>query len=311
MVLKEDFFEGEVREGFYVDSTMKKVWAAEMELLAAVVEICERHDIKYFADWGTLLGTVRHHGYVPWDDDIDIAMLREDYTKFLAVAEKELPPPIWLRTPYTDSTFDGFHTVIWNSREISFEEEHLKSFHGCPYIVGIDIFPLDYIPRDVQEAEVWEEIYTIIGVLIDQIVREEAQAEEVEEMLKNVESVCNVAIDREKSVKMQLYRLLDAVCGLYNEDECDELTLASLLLRDRRKYRLKKDWYAKTVKMPFENMILSVPGNYDKVLKEMYGDYQKPVKGGADHDYPCYKVQEEALKRYLSELEAEGKRNEF
>ena len=86
----EHFFEEEEREGFVVSSMMKKAWAAQLEVLAEVDKICRKYDIQYFADWGTLIGAIRHKGFIPWDDDMDIAMKREGYLKFLKHTD-ELP----------------------------------------------------------------------------------------------------------------------------------------------------------------------------------------------------------------------------
>ena len=88
---EETFFEGEERDGFYIEPMMKRVWAAQMEVLKDVERVCQKYNLDYFADWGTLLGTIRHKGFVPWDDDMDICMRREDYMRFIAVAQKELP----------------------------------------------------------------------------------------------------------------------------------------------------------------------------------------------------------------------------
>ena len=87
----KDFFKDEEREGFLVKSDMKRAWAMQMEILKNIEEVCDRHGINYFSFWGTMLGAVRHKGFVPWDDDMDIMMKREDYEKFVEVAPKELP----------------------------------------------------------------------------------------------------------------------------------------------------------------------------------------------------------------------------
>lgn len=103
-----DFFKDEIRNGFYIPTAIKQAWAADLDVLAENDRICKKHDIKYFADWGTFLGAVRHGGYVPWDDDLDICMLRDDYIKFRSVADEELPPGGWIilvGNPYLDMTF--------------------------------------------------------------------------------------------------------------------------------------------------------------------------------------------------------------
>ena len=74
---EDSFFEGETRHDFFIEPMMKRAWAASMEVLAEIDRICKKHEIKYFAYWGTLLGAVRHKGFIPWDDDIDIAIDRK------------------------------------------------------------------------------------------------------------------------------------------------------------------------------------------------------------------------------------------
>ena len=86
-----DFLRDEVRCGFYIPTAIKQAWAATLAVLDEIDRICTQHNIKYFADWGTFLGAVRHGGFVPWDDDLDICMLREDYNRFREVCDEYLP----------------------------------------------------------------------------------------------------------------------------------------------------------------------------------------------------------------------------
>lgn len=295
MNFQPSFFETEEREGFLVSSTMKRVWAAKMDMLNEVIILCEKYGIQYFADWGTLLGVVRHGGFIPWDDDIDIAMLRKDYNRFIEVSN-ELSSPLFLKHYSTDSAINAC-AYVCNGTVISNDEQRLKRFYGCPYILGIDIFPLDYVSKNEEEVEIQGEIYKIVAGLTN-LMKKEENSEEIEAILCNIECICKIEIDRNRNVLQQLYRLLDLISQMYGEKEAEELTLWGMILSDK-KFRLKKEWYEKPVKMQFEQMELYVPKEYDKVLHEMYGDWRKPVKFSASHTYPCYKAQEQILNSYL------------
>lgn len=88
LTFDDSYFLGETRDGFYIEPMMKCAWAAQLEVMCVIKQICEKYDIPYFAYYGTLLGTIRHKGFIPWDDDMDICMLRKDYQRFLEVAPR-------------------------------------------------------------------------------------------------------------------------------------------------------------------------------------------------------------------------------
>ena len=91
MEFPSEFFKKEIRCGFEIPEMMKRAWAAELEVLEVIDTICREHNIQYFADWGTLLGAIRHKGFIPWDDDIDICLKRNDYDKLIKILPDELP----------------------------------------------------------------------------------------------------------------------------------------------------------------------------------------------------------------------------
>ena len=204
MELDKSFFEAEVRDGFYVTSEMKQAWAAQLEVLSDVDRACRENGIQYFAEWGTLLGAVRHHGFIPWDDDMDICMKRPDYDRFLQIAEQVMPEGYKIFNINSDENNDNMLTRIINGRTINFDKAYLEKYHGFPYVSGIDIFPLDFIAPDKEDDDFQCEIISIVNS-VAKFVREleETQAELSEEninelalRISQIEKLCGVTIDR-------------------------------------------------------------------------------------------------------------------
>ena len=153
MYFDDKYFKTEEIDGFVVDSMMKRAWAAEMEIMQEIDRICKENDLQYYAAWGTLLGTIRHKGFIPWDDDIDIWMKRKDYNRFIEIIKKELDSTFCICHYSTLEQWDQYFLRITNGREINTNEEHLKRFHGFPFVAGVDVFPLDYISDDEEEED--------------------------------------------------------------------------------------------------------------------------------------------------------------
>jgi len=125
----------------YMSEHRRAVQLRQLEILKEIDAICRRHDIDYWLDGGTLLGAVRHGGFIPWDDDIDVAMRLEDLPRFVAAARKELPAELEMQTPDTDS---NVKLPIFKVRDQnSFLVEAGDDF-SRPYSKGlyVDIFPM-------------------------------------------------------------------------------------------------------------------------------------------------------------------------
>ena len=292
--LDDNYFKEEERCGFKISSMMKRVWAVEMDVLTEIDRICKEYGLTYYAAFGTMLGAVRHKGFVPWDDDIDIYMLRPDYQVLMKVLSDELPQGYYNSSSYSDSTHMQPLTSVMNTKYIITDVSERKKFYGCPYICGVDIFPLDYIPNDEEELSVFRHLYTIIY----STAREYYQytKEELEEYLKRIEEMCNTKIDREGNIPNQLWLLLDKVAGIFGEDECEYLTYLPTNICYDAELKYKKGWFKSAKRFPFEYISVPLPNGYDELLKVTYSDYMKYDKQrGRAHDYPFYKKQEEFL----------------
>ncbi|MCH5275699.1 MAG: LicD family protein [Lachnospiraceae bacterium] len=331
---QEGFFNQEIRERFYLDTTMKTVWASEMELLQKVAEVCDKYGLTWYAAYGTLLGAIRHEGFVPWDDDLDIWLIRDDYNKLMEVLHEELPEGYRVRGPLANEEYDQFHTCVNNGSSISIEKEWLEQFHNCPFTVGIDIFPLDYLPRDEADREMQKKLFLLSGriaQLARKLDRKEYDAEEgeseakIQERIKNIkqeikegityiEKTYHLSIDRrlfdeEKwySLCSEMWKWANHIAMRYNEEKSDYL-VQYVGYSKRESVKFPKEWFSEVYGATFENFMVPVPSGYDRILKRIYGSYWIHVKKTGAHEYPCYARQLRQLREYAGKNSEEESR---
>ena len=296
IAITEDFLKEEVRCGFEISRRMKQTWAAELTILSEIDALCKKYNITYFAEVGTLLGAVRHHGFVPWDDDIDLAMKREDYMRFLSVAH-ELPPEYRVKSMYNDEfgTFRQFHAVVENyvGDKLEWDEDRNAKFFGCPFICAIDVFPLDYIPRDPGARQMKKLMYNLAYVLAGKYDAEHDTPEFMQSVAV-LEAQCGGKFAVDAPLRPQLYQLADRIAAMTPEEEADELDYFPKMVTGGDGRFRKKEWYENTYVFPFEMIDIQIPNGADDALKSHYGeDYGTFKKGTADHNYPFYASQEE------------------
>lgn len=290
------FFEEEERNGFCISSMMKRAWAVELEVLSQVSAVCKKYDIPYFAAYGTLLGAIRHKGFIPWDDDVDIALKREDYVRLLKILPKELPESYFVNSYYTCDTHRQPWASVVNTRYILQDAEKIRQFWGCPYVCGIDIFPMDFVSTDEELDNTQMDLYGIVFSVAQNFIKYEASGE-LYQYVPQIERMCGVNLNDDGTIQKQLLLLADKIAGLFHEDESDEITLiTSRLNRGNRNFKFQKEWFQQTKEVPFENIAISVPVEFDKVLAVLYGvDYMIPKRARGNHDYPFYKRQQQFI----------------
>lgn len=293
MQFPSSYFEDEVRDGFYVSGMMKRAWAAQLEVLEDIDKVCKKHNIKYFAEWGTMLGAVRHGGFVPWDDDMDIGMLREDYEKFCQVALDDLPEIYeLLNFEHSDDgeyRCDDYLTRVYTGNRIRMDKAYLEKFHGFPYVAGMDVFPIDYMAPTQKDDEMLCEQITILTTVAQSI--DLMESDEKEKYLEDLEAIFDAKFDRNRSLRRQIYMLSDRLCGMFSEKDAEYVT--SMALRTQNDYKVPKKCYQDVMHVPFEITTIPIPIGYDTILSIKYHDYMKSVRDGGAHEYPFYKRQED------------------
>lgn len=301
----DNFLKEEVRNGFFIPAAIKQAWAAELEVLLEIDRVCKKHDIEYYADWGTLLGAVRHGGYIPWDDDIDIVMKRDDYLKFLSVAN-ELEDGFYVQTYETQPDYWLFMAKVVGKNNICFEPEHLRRFHNFPFIACIDIFVLDYVYADEDKEEKRKKNCLYALAVADSIINGELSESEIASNIKIIENSFGISIkysfeDMKNGMRMGriLYRVIEnEFVKSLGEPSKGLVQLFPWGLKGVGKiYPL--DYYSNPIRLPFEFTTIPVPAAYDRMLSDRYGDYLKVNKNAGAHDYPFFEGQKAELEKTM------------
>lgn len=284
-VIKPDFLKPEMRCGFYVDEKRKKIWAVALDLLFEFDRICRKYNLKYFIMGGSLIGAIRHNGFIPWDDDIDVAMLREDYEKFLKVGVNELKDPYMLQLPWTDEGYYYSFAKIRNKDTSAV----CTTFRYAEFNQGIfmDIFPLDNCIKDDLEERF---------NMINKLNRENSTHMRMSNPYMSEADKKRVAELSGKS-PMEIYNEIQEIATKYKYIETEYVNTAVFTAYKYDTLVYKKEWLNETIDKDFEGFLFPIPKGYDGALRVQYGDYMQlpPVeKRGTEHfdgvfdpDMPC------------------------
>ena len=244
-----------------VDTKVKQIREVEIEILDYVVEICEKNNIEYYLDFGTLLGAIRHEGFIPWDDDIDIAMPRKDYEKFLEICQNIKSPTFFLQTCRTDKEYYQNFAKMRNSDTTFIENnmKHLNFNHG----IYIDIFPIDSFP----EKSLLQYLKLAVAVSINKMCT----------LTKNPYAFMPYRIAKIiqllfKPIKVTAYNgIIDKILrnnkqskylySLENGFDFNKI-IQTALLKEKTMHK-------------FEMKEYKIPKNFDDYLKILYGDYMQ------------------------------------
>ena len=259
-------------EYYYGDTgiSIRDVQAVELEMLSVFDSICRKHSIPYQLFGGTLLGAVRHRGFIPWDDDIDVAMKRKDYEFFLTVCEKELGDAYFLQTCFSDpKSVIQFAKIRKNNTKYENSVDNLAASHTG---IWIDIFPLDNVKRESISTK-WQRfqiqfLYAMSTASVPNRIR--VSPKRWKRIVRKVLSKGLKIIS-----KSQVDKKLLKVFKRYEKKETgliSHLTMGGTKSVYER-YMQQSEEFDDLLELEFCGHQFWAPRNYDEILKNIYGDY--------------------------------------
>lgn len=263
----------------YIELNNEQLGKLQNEMLSLLIEvdrICKKYDIKYFLSYGTLIGAIRHKGFIPWDDDIDIEMLREDYERFCKACERELiNSPFFLQNQHTDKNYNWVFgkLKLHNTSFVRSGQEHLKQKDG----IYIDIFPLDAIsPIKFKQR---------ISMFICKLCRKILWAPVGKRIAGNIflKSIYSALSLLPRILIMQVF-------DFFAKSDYKKNTQFLASHNYMSGYIFNREWYDETISVEFEGHTFCAPKKYDDILTSIYGEYMKmpPLEKQKGHSYASY-----------------------
>lgn len=257
---------------------LKKIQYVEQDLLDYVVKFCEKNNIEYWLDWGTLLGCIRHKGFIPWDDDIDIHMPREDYDKFIELEHNNPDSKYRILSPkYNKDYYYSFAKMVDN--DTTLEEIGLRKIKDLG--VYVDIFPLDYVNKRKS-----------LKVRIERFLFMIRMAPAFMDYNNRVNNKNRVFFIKILKVLNKIFRfdktgyLADRLAARNKKGE-----YWGLLVEGESKDIYDVSDFNESINLVFEGENFSAPVNYNRILRNYYGDYMQlpPVeKQQPHHSFDAY-----------------------
>lgn len=254
----------------YTDENLRKLQLLQLKILLEVDRVCKKHNIPYFLVGGTLIGAVRHQGFIPWDDDIDIGMLRENYDKFIQICASELSSDFFLQTKESDS----YCAIPWAKLQLKGTKRLDASTASTKTQCGIDIdiFPYDNMPK----YPVFQWIHSNICWMLRGLY---------------VFKCGYTVLNRENSLKKKIgsgickvlsfflpkpvvSRMMDMHFQKYNRKNTGYVMNLSSAYSYQREC-VKRDVIADVVELEFEGIMFPAPSKYHEYLTQVFGDYMQ------------------------------------
>ena len=285
--LSPEFFRDEIRSDYLVTSQYKKLWAVQLDLIQELDRFCKDFGVRYFAEGGTLLGAVRHQGFIPWDDDVDLVMLWEDYQVLLKEGPKYFKEPYFLQNYLTEKEGEPQLSKLRRSDTTGCTKWE-QTCVTPPFHKGIfiDIFPINSVAegkaerkKQIEDSIYYWKLYK--GYEVDR-----------EKQFNNGVSGLEAAYDEYERMFLTRYPRMTfpeirdkyvQACAMAENTQSRYVGEISFRSNDP-KLIWPRSWFDETVYLPFENIEIPCTKHYKEMLYSEFGDWETPVQGGSIHE---------------------------
>lgn len=260
--------------------SLAEVKKIEIEILDYIVSVCEANNLRYFLAGGTLLGAVRHGGFIPWDDDIDINMPRPDYDKLVEIMRNVNGRFMLKAFEISEDYVYAFAKMVDTTTELI-----EKDIPHPGYGLFVDIFPLDGLPNDESERKRFQDKLWKYNNMLGYSIQKSAAHKNLIFKIKYIFSKC-IGYKR-------LLKLIGRNAKSYLYELCDYVAVVTTAVNKYRK--IPRELYEGSTYLSFEGKEYSVPEKYDEYLTGLYGDYMKlppEDKRISNHNFAAYKFEE-------------------
>lgn len=279
---------------------MNALQRKQLDILKCFIKVCEKHNLQYFLVGGSTLGAIRHKGFIPWDDDIDVGMPRKDYDEFIKLQSE------FEGTPYFIQTFKSDPCYIYNYGKLrdsstTFIENTYKQ-HRINHGVWIDIFPIDGFSKVVKPREkfakkvnhIWWQVYLSYLPALRRKVHARTFFKDIAlNIVAGLFYIFDIAHFRNKHVERFAKKI-----------PLEESVMAGNYFGfNMKREAMDSNIFREFIKVPFEDIEAYVPKQYDTYLRNLYGDYMKlpPEDKQVGHHYNSGLSLEQGYEDYLKQ----------
>ncbi len=260
-------FEYVLIKGYKADAdrdVIRRVREIELDLLRKLKTVCAEHDLQIYMIYGTLLGAVRHSGIIPGDDDIDVALLREDFDKLIQLTD-EFQGKYFLQTPYNDEAFYGGYIKLRNLETTAVHEQN--RWTSCAEGIGIDIFPIDKgYANPLKEKRKLKKVCFYQRLMYARVYGLARSYMDMPLFIWKAYKYLGKILGKDRMIS-GLHRVLS--CG--DVSEPSKYGIYSHYIMGKSAYTFSSECFRQGIPMKYEDMTLLAPGNYEELLRLRYG----------------------------------------